>query len=118
MVMHTDLIRDNSGNKNQEEEIMMNTDQEIITSRNPPNVVIERPNSTSPEIHPVNGNYGPEDEDDDEDEEDLILGDDDEAVGDEEEFEVELDEDIDVSEMDDDDLVIDPDDDDDEDDDL
>ena len=81
---------------------------------------IDRPFSNSPEDHPVNGNYAPDDEDDeDKVEEDLILGDEDELVGNEEEFEVELDEDINAEDIDEDDLVLDTDDiDDDEDDDL
>ena len=83
-------------------------------------VFIEKPLSTYPDAHPVNGNYAPDDDDDDDDdvEEDLILGDEDEVSGDEEEFDVELDEDVDVTDIDEDDLVIDTDDDDDEDDDL
>jgi hypothetical protein len=84
--------------------------------------LIERPFSTHPDTHPVNGNYAdPEDEDDDEaEEDDLILGDEDEASGDEEEFDVELEDDVDDADFSDDDLVIDTDDDieDEEDDDL
>jgi hypothetical protein len=82
-------------------------------------VFIERPLSTYPDTHPVNGNYAPDDDDDDDEvEEDLILGDEDEVSGDEEEFDVELEEDVDEVDIDEDDLVIDTDDDDDEDDDL
>ena len=82
-------------------------------------VFIEKPLSTYPDAHPVNGNYAPDDDDDEDDvEEDLILGDEDEVSGDEEEFDVELEEDVDVTDIDEDDLVIDTDDDDDEDDDL
>ena len=82
-------------------------------------VFIEKPLSTYPDAHPVNGNYAPDDdEDEDEVEEDLILGDEDEVSGDEEEFDVELEEDVDVTDIDEDDLVIDTDDDVDEDDDL
>ena len=68
----------------------------------------ERPFSTHPDTHPVNGNYNtPEDEDDDDaEEDDLILGDEDEA-GDEEEFDVELDDDLDDADISEDDLVID-----------
>jgi len=83
-------------------------------------VFIEKPLSTYPDAHPVNGNYAPDDDDDDDDdvEEDLILGDEDEVSGDEEEFDVELEDDVDVTDIDEDDLVIDTDDDEDEDDDL
>lgn len=100
-----------------------NLDEQLVTTgRKPQGILIERPLSTSPDTHPVNGNYSlpDEDEDDDDDtEDDLILGDEDELSGDEEEFEVEVDEDIDEEDIDEDDLVIDADDDDlDEDDDL
>jgi len=89
-----------------------------MTGRNPKH--IDRPFSNSPENHPVNGNYAPDDEDEeDKVEEDLILGDEDEMVGNEEEFEVELDEGINEEDIDEGDLVLDTDDiDDDEDDDL
>jgi hypothetical protein len=78
----------------------------------PEGILIERPLSTSPDTHPVNGNATPLDEDEEEDdaEEDLILGDEAE-LGDEEEFDVELDDDIDEEDIDEDDLVIDADDD-------
>ena len=80
----------------------------------------DRPFSNSPDNHPVNGNYAPDDEDEDDNvEEDLILGNEDELEGNEEEFEVELEEDIDVEDIDENDLVLDTDEiDDDEDDDL
>ena len=86
------------------------------TGRTPQGILIERPLSTSPDTHPVNGNYslpGEDDEDDDdnEKEDDLILGNEDELSGDEEEFDVELDDDLDDEDMDEDDLVIDADDD-------
>jgi hypothetical protein len=78
----------------------------------PEGILIERPLSTSPDTHPVNGNNTPLDEDDeDETEEDLILGDEDELSGDEEEFDVELEDELDEEDIDDDDLVIDADDD-------
>src|SRR5690242_17873110 len=86
-----------------------------MADRNPQGIFVERPASTSPEAHPVNGNYSlpDEDEEDDEDtEDDLILGDEDEFSGDEEEYDVELAEDIDEEDIDEDDLVIDADDDD------
>jgi len=99
-----------------------NSDEQLkTTGRTPQGILIERPLSTSPDTHPVNGNYTlpDEDEEDDDTEDDLILGDEDELSGDEEEFEVEVDEDIDEEDIDEDDLVIDADDDDlDEDDDL
>jgi len=93
------------------------------TGRNPQGIFIERPLSTSPDMHPVNGNYSlpDEDEEDDDDgtEDDLILGDEEELSGDEEEFDVELDDDLNEEDIDEDDLVIDADDDEaDEDDDL
>lgn len=85
-------------------------------------ILDEKPFSTSPDFHPVNGSFSlpTEDEDGDEDvEDDLILGDEDELEGDEEEYDVELEEDVDDADIDEDDLVIDSDDDDiDEDDDL
>lgn len=82
-------------------------------------IFIERPVSTYPVTHPVNGNSAPEDDDDEDEseEEDLILGDEDKVTGDEEEFDVELEGDIDEADIDEDDLVIDTDDDE-EDDDL
>ena len=89
--------------------------------RTPQGILIERP-STSPDAHPVNGNYSipDEDEDDEDTEDDLILGDEEELTGDEEEYDVELEEGPNEVELDEDDLVIDADDDDDldEDDDL
>lgn len=98
-------------------------DEQLETiGRNPQGIFIERPLSTSPDAHPVNGNYSLPDEDEEDDdatEDDLILGDEDELSGDEEEFDVELDDDLDEEDIDEDDLVIDADDDDlDEDDDL
>jgi len=82
-------------------------------------ISLERSSSTSPETHPVNGNYSLPDEDDDEKtEDDLILGDEDELSGDEEEYDVELADELDEDDIDDDDLVIKADDDDLEDDDL
>ena len=84
-------------------------------------ILDEKPFSTSPDLHPVNGNYSLPDEDEEEDEDvedDLILWDEDELEGDEEEYDVELEDDVDETEVDDDDLVIDSDDDIDEDDDL
>ena len=99
-----------------------NLDEQFGTvGRTPQGIQIERPLSTSPDTHPLNGNYDLPDEDDGEEkEDDLILGNEDELSGDEEEFEVEVDEDIDEEDIDEDDLVIDADDDDDldEDDDL
>ena len=100
-----------------------NSDEQLeSTGRTPQGILIERPLSTSPDTHPVNGNYSLPDEDDDEDdddtEDDLILGDEDEFKGDEEEYEVEVDDDIDEDDLDDDDLVIDADEEDDSDDDL
>lgn len=90
-----------------------------IAGRSPKGILIERPLSTSPDTHPVNGNHSLPDEDEDEaEEDDLILGDE-EDLGDEEEFDVELEEDIDDADIDEDDLVIDADDEDpDEDEDL
>lgn len=97
-------------------------DEQLETiGRNPQGIFIERPLSTSPDTHPVNGNYSlpDEDEDDDDTEDDLILGDEDELSGDEEEYDVELEDDLDEEDIDEDDLVIDADEDeDDEDDDL
>jgi len=99
-------------------------DEQFKTSgRTPHGIYIERPLSTSPDAHPLNGNYSlpDEDEDDNEDavEDDLILGDEDELSGDEEEYDVELEDELDEADIDEDDLVIDPDEDDlDEDDDL
>jgi len=90
-----------------------------MASRNPENILIERP--FSPDYHPVNGKHGPDDEDEDEaEEEDLILGDADEAEGNEDEYDIVLEEDdFDEDDIDEDDLVIDSDDDiDDEEDDL
>jgi hypothetical protein len=105
--------------------VLNDLDEKFKTSgRAPQGIFIERPLSTSPDEHPVNGNYSlpGEDEDDDEDEveDDLILGDEDELSGDEEEYDVELEDDVDGEDIDEDDLVIDSDDgeDDDEDDDL
>lgn len=101
-----------------------NSDEQLeSTGRTPQGILIERPLSTSPDTHPVNGNYSlpdedDDDEDDDETEDDLILGDEDEFKGDEEEYEVEVDDDLDDDDLDDDDLVIDADEDDDSDDDL
>lgn len=95
-------------------------DEQFETNgRIPKGILVERP-STSPDTHPVNGNYSlpDEDEDDEDTEDDLILGDEDEVTGDEEEFDVELEDDIDEADIDEDDLVIDADDDPDEDDDL
>lgn len=94
-----------------------------MVGRKADGILIERPLSTSPDTHPVNGNYAPDDEDEDAEddtEDDLILGDEDEFDGDEEEYDVELEEDIDEEDLDEDDLVIDADDEDDldEDDDL
>jgi len=92
------------------------------TGRNPQGILKERPLSTSPDAHPVNGNYSlpgedeEEEDDDNEKEDDLILGNEDEFKGDEEEYDVELDDDLD--DIDEDDLVIDADDDVDDDDDL
>ena len=86
--------------------------------RNSQGIFIERPLSTSPDAHPVNGNYSLPDEDDEEDddtEDDLILGDEDELSGDEKEYEVELEDDLDEEDIDEDDLVIDADDDEDDD---
>jgi hypothetical protein len=90
------------------------------TGRTPQGISVERPLSTSPDTHPVNGNYTIPDEDEDEDdtEDDLILGDEDELSGDEEEYEVEVDEELNEEDIDEDDLVIDADDDPEEDDDL
>jgi hypothetical protein len=100
----------------------LNEKPELVTTmdeRRSSEVFIERPLSTYPDPHPVNGNYTPDDDDDEDDvEEDLILGDEDEVSGDEEEFDVELEEDVDVTDIDEDDLVIDTDDDEDEEDDL
>ncbi|MGZ5285687.1 MAG: hypothetical protein ACXWB9_00815 [Flavisolibacter sp.] len=99
-----------------------NFEKEIGVNGNiSPNVFIEKPYSTGSDVHPVNGNYAPDDEDDDDDdgeEEDLILGDENEISGDEVEFEVELEEDIDAADLDEDDLVIDTEDDEEENDDL
>lgn len=83
-------------------------------------ILLEKPFSTSPDSHPVNGNHSlpGENEDDDEVEEDLILGDEDQLEGDEEEYDVELEDDLEDVDIDDDDLVIGSDDDIDEDDDL
>jgi hypothetical protein len=96
-------------------------DEQLETvGRNPIGILVERP-STSPDTHPVNGNYSLPDEneeDDDDTEDDLILGDEDEVTGDEEEFDVELEEDLNEDDLNEDDLVIDADDDEDEDDDL
>jgi hypothetical protein len=80
------------------------------TGRSPQGILIERP-STSPDTHPVNGNYSLPDEDEDETEDDLILGDEDELSGDEEEYEIEVDE-LDEEDIDEDDLVIEADEDD------
>ena len=88
---------------------------------NPQGIFIERPLSTSPDTHPVNGNYSlpdEDEEDDDDTEDDLILGDEDELSGDEEEYDVELEDDLDEEDIDEDDLVIDADEDEEEDDDL
>lgn len=89
--------------------------------RNPQGIFIERPLTTSPDTHPVNGNYSlpDEDEDDAETEDDLILGDEDQSNGDEEEYDVELEDELNEEDIDEDDLVIEADDaDPDEDDDL
>lgn len=86
--------------------------------RNPQGIFIEQPMSTSPDTHPVNGNYSLPDEDDDDaddTEDDLILGDEDEASGDEEEYDVELDDELNEEDIDEDDLVIEADDDEDDD---
>ncbi len=94
-------------------------DEQFNTVGRSQGISVDRPLSTSPETHPVNGNYNLPDEDDEETEDDLILGDEDELSGDEEEFEVELEDELDDEDIDEDDLVIKADDDDsDKDDDL
>jgi hypothetical protein len=96
-------------------------DEQLKTvGRSSQRIFVERPLSTSPDTHPVNGNYSlpDEDDDDEEKEDDLILGDEAELSGDEEEYDVELEDELDEDDIDEDDLVIKADDDDDEDDDL
>jgi hypothetical protein len=95
-------------------------DEQLETGRSSQRIFVERPLSTSPDAHPVNGNYSLPDEDDDEEtEDDLILGDEAELSGDEEEYDVELEDELDEDDIDEDDLVIKADDDEpDEDDDL
>lgn len=94
-------------------------DEQFDTFGRSQEISVKRPSSTSPETHPVNGNYSLPDEDDDEKtEDDLILGDEDELSGDEEEYDVELEDELDEEDIDEDDLVIKADDDPDEDDDL
>ena len=96
-------------------------DEQLETvGRTSQRIFVERPLS-SPDTHPVNGNYSlpDEDEDEEETEDDLILGDEAELSGDEEEYDVELEDELDEDDIDEDDLVIKADDDGpDEDDDL